>query len=47
MRDEIIPSIMKSSSMTEPIKDISEINIEDFTELNPQWKDSIEKLKTR
>ena len=45
MRDEIIPSIMKSSSMTEPIKDISEINIEDFTELNPQWKDSIEKIK--
>ena len=45
MRDEIIPSIMKSSNMTEPIKDISDINLEDLTEFNPQWKDSIEKIK--
>lgn len=45
MRDEIIPSIMKSSAMTEPIKNISEINLDDFTELNPQWKESIEKIK--
>lgn len=36
---------MKSSNMTEPIKDISDINLEDLTEFNPQWKDSIEKIK--
>lgn len=45
MRDEIIPSIMKSTNLTEPINNISEVNIEDFTEMNPQWKENIEKIR--
>lgn len=45
MKDEIIPSIMNSQNMAEPVKDLSEMNIEDFTELNPQWRESIEKIK--
>lgn len=45
MRDEIIPSIMNSSNLSEPLQNISEINLEDFTELNPQWKDSLDKIK--
>lgn len=45
MRDEIIPSIMQSSEMTAPIDDISEINIDDLIEQNPEWRNSIEKIK--
>lgn len=44
MRDEIIPSIMKSSEIMEPIDDVSEINIDDLIEKNPQWRESIEKI---
>lgn len=44
MKDEIIPSLMNSQNMTVPVKDLTEMNIEDFTELNPQWKESMEKI---
>lgn len=44
MRDEIIPTIMKSSNITEPIKDFSDISIDDLTEFNPQWNESLEKI---
>ena len=44
MRDEIIPSIMQSSGIMEPIEDVSEINFEDLIEKNPEWRKSIEKI---
>lgn len=45
MRDEIIPSIMQSTELTSPINEMSDINIEELIEGNPEWRESIEKIK--
>lgn len=47
MRDEIIPSIMKSSYFKKSVEDIIELKSDEFTEKNPQWqslKDNIKEL---